>query len=141
MSQPLLLLDTHVWIWLALGQTGTLAPKAIRAIDEAAARHALRVSIISVWEIALLEAKRRIVLPLPVGEWIADALDVPDIQLLALDRPAIAIESCRLPGALHADPADRLLVATARAENAVLATRDQKILDYAKAGHVRAMKV
>ena len=141
MSEATLLLDTHVWLWLALGQQGTLAPQAVRAIDAAAERRALAVSIISIWEIALLEARQRIALPLPVGEWIARALEPAPIRLLALDRPAAVIDSCCLPGNFHADPADRLLVATARAENAILATRDRKILDYGKAGHVRVMKV
>lgn len=141
MSEATLLLDTHVWLWLALGQQGTLAPQAVRAIDAAAERRALAVSIISIWEIALLEARQRIALPLPVGEWIARALEPAAIRLLAPDRPAAVIDSCCLPGNFQADPADRLLVATARAENAVFATRDRKILDYGKAGHVRVMKV
>ena len=141
MSEATLLLDTHVWLWLALGQKGTLTPQAIRAIDEAAKRRALAVSIISIWEIALLEARQRIALPLPVGEWITRALEPAAIRLLALDRPATVVYSCRLPGDFHADPADRLLVATARAENAVLVTRDRKILDYSRAGHVRVMAV
>lgn len=141
MSGATLLLDTHVWLWLALGQQGTLAPQAVRAIDAAAERRALAVSIISVWEIALLEARQRIALPLPAGEWIARALEPAAIRLLALDRPATVVDSCRLPGNFHADPADRLLVATARAESAVLVTRDRKILDYGTAGHVRVMRV
>ena len=141
MSEPILLLDTHVWLWLALGQKGTLSPRAIREIDEAAKRAALRVSIISVWEIAQLESRRRIALPLSLNDWMAGALNCPGIRLLALENPVTIMDSCRLPGDFHADPADCFLVATARAENAVLVTRDKKILDYGKAGHVRVMKV
>jgi len=56
-------------------------------------------------------------------------------------QPAMAIDACTLPGDFHADPADRILVATARAENATLVTRDEKILAYAQAGHVRVLAV
>jgi len=59
--------------------------------------------------------------------------------LIGLDQPRTVIDSCRLPGVFHADPADRLLVATARSANAVLVTRDRKILDYAAEGHVRVL--
>ncbi len=139
MSEALLLLDTHVWLWLAAGQKGSMKPRTIAALEHAARVGSLRVSIVSVWEIALLCDKGRIVLPLSVSGWITQALKPPEIHLLTLDRPAVVIDSCNLPGDFHADAADRLLVATARAENAVLVTRDDKILAYGKAGHVRVM--
>ncbi len=141
MSDKLLLLDTHVWLWLASGQKDGLKPRAISAIEAAAEQTLLRVSIISIWEIALLAAKGRIVLPLSVSDWITLALQRSEIRLLTLERPALVIDSCSLPGDFHADPADRLLVATARSENAILVTRDQKILDYGKSGHVQVMAV
>lgn len=133
-----LLLDTHVWIWLAYGKSGHIKPAVTRAIDEAGSRQALRISVVSVWEIALLESKGRLELPLPVAEWVKQALDRPDFELLGL-QPEIAIESCALPGAFHADPADRFLVATARLNNAILVTRDQRILKYGKQGHIKVM--
>jgi PIN domain nuclease of toxin-antitoxin system len=94
--------------------------------------------VVSVWEIALLESKGRLELPIPVSEWIRQALDRPDFELVGLE-PGIAVESCGLPGAFHADPADRFLVATARLKNAVIVTRDKRILKYAGQGHVKAM--
>jgi PIN domain nuclease of toxin-antitoxin system len=52
--------------------------------------------------------------------------------------PKIAVETSYLPGALHADPADRMLVASARIHHLTLATRDEKILAYAQEGYIRA---
>lgn len=134
-----LLLDTHVWLWVALGESTMLKPLLRKAIERAGESGILFVSIISVWELAMLEAKKRLVLPMTIDTWVERALDRPELTLLGLTRPATAIDSCRLPGEFHADPADRLLVATARAENVALVTRDQKILDYAAAGHVNAL--
>ncbi len=133
-----LLLDTHIWIWLAHGGSQRIRPLAVRAIEDAGSRKAIRISVVSVWEIAMLEGKGRLELPIPVSEWIRQALDRPDIELVGLE-PAIAVESCALPGAFHADPADRFLVATARLKNAVIVTRDKRILKYARQGHVKAM--
>jgi PIN domain nuclease of toxin-antitoxin system len=136
---PALLLDTHVWLWLALGIPRKLRPQTIKRIEQAATESTLGVSIVSVWEIGLLEAAQRLRLPMTAEEWVAHALKRFDLRLIGLDQPRIVLDSCRLPGGFHADPADRVLVATARAENAVLVTRDKKILDYGRAGHVRVL--
>lgn len=103
-------------------------------------RAPLLVSVVSAWELALLDAKGRIGLAVPVGDWIEQALDRPGFSLVGLSVP-VAVDSCRLPGQFHADPGDRFLVATARAKNAVLVTRDAKIIDYGRAGHMRVMAV
>ncbi|OGS91608.1 MAG: hypothetical protein A2X75_04585 [Gallionellales bacterium GWE2_58_10] len=134
-----MLLDTHIWLWLACGVRGKISPATVRAIERAGQRRTLFVSIISVWEIALLESKRRIALPMPTQKWVARALDNPEIKLIGLDAPEIALDSCNLPEKFHADPADRFLVATARARNATLVTADQRILDYSKLGHVKTL--
>jgi len=133
-----LLFDTHVWIWLAHGEPGRIKPAAMRVIENAGSRQAIRISVVSVWEIALLESRGRLELPIPVSEWIRQALDRPDFELVGLE-PEIAVESCNLPGTFHADPADRFLVATARLKNAVIVTRDKRILKYGEHGHVRTM--
>lgn len=86
-----------------------------------------------------MEAHGRIVLPLPVRDWIALALDRPEIKLVGLNRPATVIDSVNLPGDLHSDPADRFLIATARAQRAALVTRDQRIIACADAGHVNVI--
>lgn len=139
MSPDRLLLDTHAWIWLAFGTTDQFQSEVLDAIERASASDALLVSIVSVWEVALLEARQRLRLPMTVDEWIKRALDRPDIRLIGLDQTRTVIDSCRLPGVFHADPADRLLVATARSANAMLVTRDRKILNYSAGGHVRVL--
>ena len=96
------------------------------------------VPAISIWEIAQLEATRRLQLSVDVRAWVGRALAFPGVRLTGL-TPAIAIESTRLPGALHRDPADRILIATARLMGAALVTRDERILGYAKKGHVKVV--
>ena len=139
MTTGRLLLDTHVWLWLAFGTPEKLRPGTRKALEQAGASNPLLVSIISVWEVALLESKKRLRLPMSVNEWVERALDRPEIRLIGLERARTVIDSCRLPGDFHPDPADRLLVATAQRENAVFVTRDRKILEYGGSGHVRVM--
>lgn len=129
-----LLLDTHVWIWLVNGDPA-LAGEALAAIERAAAAGSVLVSAISVWEVAMLEAKGRIVLAKACVQWVKEALLAPGLALAPL-TPEIAVESCQLPGALHDDPADRIIVATARVADATLVTKDERIFAYGAAGHV-----
>ncbi|MCA1789814.1 MAG: type II toxin-antitoxin system VapC family toxin [Thioalkalivibrio sp.] len=136
--EALTLLDTHVWIWLVEGDRTALSAPAIEAIESAARRGAVRVSAISVWEAAMLEAKGRITLSRPLDDWIHAALHAPGIRLLPM-APEIAIESTRLPGAPHGDPADRILMASARHLGGQLATCDRGILDYAASGHLKVL--
>ena len=135
------LLDTHVWLWLALGTPKKIAPATLRLIEESARSVGLLVSIISVWEIALLEARHRIVLPLPLRDWVDLALDRPEIRLVGLNRPGTVIDGVKLPGEFHSDPADRFLIATARARRSALVTHDERIIEYGRAGHVRVLAV
>ena len=135
---PFYLLDTHIWFWLVRGAEGRLARNTAARLEQAALRVPLGISIVSVWEIALLASKGRIGLEMPVKEWVGSALDRPGFVQLDIDV-GIAVDSCNLPGVFHADPADRFLVATARLKNAVIVTRDKRILRYGKQGHVKAM--
>jgi PIN domain nuclease of toxin-antitoxin system len=132
-----LLLDTHVWIWFMLAD-GELAISRRRAINRAAASGQLRIAAISVWEAALLASRGRIVLRRPLAQWIGEAISAPGLAIEPL-LPQIAVEACSLPETFHRDPADRLIVATARVANAALMTRDQRILDYAARGHLTAI--
>src|SRR5438105_1149486 len=109
-----------------------LSSEARRTIDASAAAGSLRIAAISFWEIALLARRGRIVLGKPVGPWLEEALADPGPAIDPLS-PEIAIEAYALREAFHRDPADRLIVATARVANATLMTRDQRILDYARA--------
>jgi PIN domain nuclease of toxin-antitoxin system len=135
---PSYLLDTHVWFWLVRGREGRLAAQTAAKLEQAALGAPLGVSVISVWEIALLASKGRIGLGTPVHDWVESALNRSGFMLMELDL-RIAIESCNLPAGFHADPADRFLVATARLKNTVIVTRDKRILKYGKQGHVKVM--
>ena len=121
----MIVLDTATWIWRA-SDPKRLTTSARRAIDEA---ERVLVSAISVWEVAMLVAKRRIQLDRPVEQWVDIALALPGIQLAPLE-PAIAVRSTKLPGEFHSDPADCIIVATAL-ENAVpIITPDARIRSY-----------
>lgn len=133
-----LLLDTHIWIWYAEGIPGTLSPTIRGQIDQARKQWRLSVSVVSAWEIGLLMAKGRIVLSAPLQEWVKAGVALPGLQVCALTTE-VAVESTVLPGELHADPADRFLIAQARVGGLTLVTADQKILDYGASGHVRVL--
>ena len=133
-----LLFDTHIWVWYVENETGRFSPR-IEPLVETAVRHGgVVVSAMSVWEVALLEAARRIDLSVDVRTWVGRALTFPGVRLKGLS-PSIAIESTRLPGPIHRDPADRILIATARLLGAALVTCDERILAYAEQGHVRVV--
>lgn len=133
-----LVLDTHVWLWVIKGDRTRLAASAISAVEAARRRGQILISAISVWEIAMLEAKGRISLIRLLEDWVRAALRAPGSRLLEL-TPEIAIESTRLPGAPHGDPADRILIARARRVSGRLATCDSNILSYAQAGHLAVL--
>jgi len=129
-----LVLDTHILVWLVDGDR-TLPPSVVAAIELSALQNAVFVSAITPWEIAMLVAKGRLTLTRDVRQWIDEALSQPGIKLAPLE-PAIAVASSRLPGDLHDDPADRIIVATARHLGARLVTVDERLLAYGAAGHV-----
>jgi len=142
MSRPeRVLLDTHVWLWLSLGVPNKISPPVLQVLEETGKANCLMVSIVSIWELALLVDRERVVLPLPIHDWVPLALSRPEIRLIGLTRPNTVIDSVRLPGEIHGDPADRFLIATARSRRAKLATRDEKIIAYGRAGHVKVMEV
>jgi PIN domain nuclease of toxin-antitoxin system len=124
----LIVLDTHIWIWWVDGNT-RLAARQLELIQQYAP-DSLGISVISCWEVAKLVEVGRLALTCPVQEWITQALAYPNVQLLNL-TPEIAIASTQLPGTFHRDPADQLIVATARAYDCPLLTADERILNYA----------
>lgn len=135
LQSPPLLLDTHYWIWFQAGAQDQIDHKALKAIEGAAADGQLLLSIISVWELGILEAKGRIRLQIPCEQWVKEALATPGLSIAPL-TPEIALDSSRLPGSFHGDPADRIIVATARRMGARLLTRDHKLIEYGKQRHV-----
>ncbi|GHU29110.1 hypothetical protein FACS1894152_7350 [Bacilli bacterium] len=91
------------------------------------------LSAISIWEIAMLEKKKRIILAAPIGEWLEEAVDASSVNIIGLS-PHILVDSCNLPGEFHSDPADRMIVSTSRINNIPLITQDEKILKYIDSG-------
>jgi PIN domain nuclease of toxin-antitoxin system len=133
------LLDTCAIIWLAEAE---LTPSTVEALDRAAATGGVFVSPVSAWEIGFLSNPRGRrpklqLLPSP-SIWFAKILNRPEIRQAPLTATA-ALNASYLPEPLHGDPADRLLIATAREMNAALATGDEDILAYAEAGHVKVL--
>ena len=119
------LLDTHIWVWWLT--PGSPLSRAERdALDAEAGRRELFLSAISLWEVQVLHAKRRLELPLPFAEWLARASDDRMISMLPLGvEVVLALDA--LPASFHGDPADRIIVATARAHAMPLATHDAAI--------------
>lgn len=123
----MIVLDTHIWIWWVHGDP-SLTPDRERLIQEHET-DGLGLSIISCWEVAKLVERGRLVLPCAVGAWFDQALSYPGVQLLNLTT-AIVVDSTQLPSGFHKDPADQLIVSTARVHGCPLLTADQKIISY-----------
>jgi PIN domain nuclease of toxin-antitoxin system len=135
------LLDTCAVIWLANGNP--LAPAALAAIVAAALGDGAYVSPVSAWEIGMLSRPRPGREPGPQflpdpKTWFSRVMSGPGIQQAALTSQ-IAVDASYLPGELHGDPGDRLLIATARHLGMPIVTRDRRIVDYAEAGWVRVI--
>ena len=133
----MIVLDTHALVWAVNGDA-RLGRNTRDLIREASRTGRVAISAITPWEIALLVEKGRLGLANETHTWIEATLALPGIYLAPIE-PAIAIDSVRLPGEFHADPADRLIIATARHHNAPLVTADRAILAYAASGPVEAL--
>lgn len=123
----MIVLDTHIWVWWAADRD-RLTEKQIATI-EANEGDVIGISAITCWEVAKLIERGRIELTCPVEEWFDLALQYPGVKLLEL-TPTIAVDSTRLPGQFHRDPADQIIVATARTYQCPLVTSDEKIILY-----------
>ena len=123
----MIILDTHIWIWWV--HRNNRLPAAYEEYLQTHVSQGLGVSVFSCWEVAKLYQLGRLPLPFPVKDWLNFALAEPGIQLLEL-TPDIAIASNQLPGDFHRDPADQLIVATARVYGCPLVTLDAKIRQY-----------
>ena len=119
------LLDTHMWVWW-LTSTSPLKQKERAALDHAAERRELHLAAISLWEAQMLHARGRLDLPVSFSEWLTRAADSRVVSLLPLDVDVVLAAEA-LPPSFQGDPADRLIVATARAHAMQLATRDAAI--------------
>ena len=132
-----LLLDTCAVIWIAQGDP--LREPAASELPEACERGIpLLVSPITAWEVGMLVAKGRMALALDPDLWFQRFCDLPGVTAAAMP-PTVLVASTTLPDQPPGDPADRILIATARASGYVLVTRDEKILDYGARGHVQVL--
>ena len=119
------LLDTHIWVWW-LTPGSPLKRTEREALDVAAERREVCLAAISLWEAQMLHRKRRLELPLPFSDWLTRAADSRIVSVIPLDvETVLALDL--LPHSFHGDPADWLIVATARAHALPLATRDTRI--------------
>ncbi len=122
----MIILDTHIWVWWVQGDA-RLTQQHQQWLQQYQSQ-GLGVSIYSCWEVAKLVEKGRLILPSVIDEWFESALAYPGVQLINLTLPII-LESTKLAG-FHGDPADQIIVATARIFGCPLLTADQKILTY-----------
>ena len=119
------LLDTHVWVWW-LTRSPRLKARERNALNELAARRELSIAAISLWEVQMLHQKGRLELPIAFRDWIEQAADPANVTVLPLDVPTILTLDA-MPSTFRGDPADRLLVATARSRQLAVATSDVRI--------------
>ncbi|HEY2383943.1 MAG TPA: type II toxin-antitoxin system VapC family toxin [Terriglobia bacterium] len=124
------LLDTHAWIWWVT-EDARLSRKAKAEISRAVEDRDLLLSMISIWELAKKVEKGQLTLDRDLNDWLDLALTPGSLQLVELDR-RILVESCRLPKPFHGDPADQIIVSTARTYTAVLITKDRRIRNYSQ---------
>ncbi len=124
----MIVLDTHTLVWWVTGDA-TLSKKAGKVIEREQSGGSIIVSAISAWEISMLVAHGRLVLSMDVSSWLATVAEIEAVRFLPVDVE-IAAKSVELPGNFHKDPADRMIVTTARKLAVPLVTKDDKILNY-----------
>ena len=121
----MILLDTHVWLWWLLGSP-RLPAKERAALDRLGSRGAVRLAAVSLWEAQMLHAKGRLTLDRSFDVWIREAAAAGVVEIVPLDVEVV-IALAGVPATFHGDPADRLIVATARAHRLPLATHDRAV--------------
>ncbi len=122
----MLLLDTHVLVWLDEGNP-RLGKTALQSINESLASGQLGVATISFWEVAMLIDKQRLTMQTELADWRFELLQAGLLEIPL--RGTTAIQAGQLP-LFHGDPADRMIVATAIDNGAALMTADEKILSW-----------
>lgn len=126
----MIVLDTHALIWWVNGDK-KLSSHALKAINKEIAKEdgQLIISSITAWEIALLIKKGRLALTMDIDDWIYTVASIECVRFVPMDND-VAIQSVRLPGEFHPDPADRIIIALARHLSVALVTSDEKIIAY-----------
>lgn len=126
-----MLLDTHIWLWVAEGEKRKVGGRTVRAIERARTRRQLYVSVLSIFEISALQLAGRLDLATTAENWVRESIEAGELKVLELTA-SIAIDAGSIPANMLADPCDRFLVASARQHTLPLVTRDVRILDYAR---------
>ena len=124
----MIFIDTHVLLWSILAPQN-LSAKAKKILKKEEEEKSVFASAISVWEIYLLVKKGRISLSTDTDSWIEDVERLNFLHFIPIDN-RIAARSVTLPGDFHGDPADRMIVATAREKGMVIITKDERIRKY-----------
>ena len=135
-----ILLDTHIWLYIANDKFDGDAILR-KEINKAAQEQQLFISAITLWEVSMLAAKGRITKLVPnCLHGLNEAIKLTNVQILELTSE-VAVDSCYLPGDFHPDPADRIIVATARVHDLCLVTADKEILNYSQEDYVKTLAV
>ena len=129
-----IVLDTHIWIWW-ISNPEQLTENAKNAIEKGVAERTICVSSICAWEVAMLVSKGRLQLTMDVNDWISKSETLPFLHFEPVNN-RIAMKAVGLPGYIHNDPVDRIIIATALVLGAVLVTKDEKIRSYS---HVKTV--
>lgn len=132
------LLDTHVLLWTLL-EPEKLSPYVQKKIELAHESRCLSISSISLWEIAMLSLKKRINIYEPLRSFLNSVAEIHGIIVHDISAD-VAAESSMLQDNFHGDPADRIVVATSRVHETKLITRDLKIIEWSKLGHIRVLE-
>lgn len=122
------LMDTHTWVWWNISPE-KLSSHALSIIENNDKYDEILLSSISIWEFCKLLEKKRIIISCKTEEWLKEALTMPKLRVIQL-TPAISLHSTALPKPFHEDPADQIIAASAREENATIITKDKLISDY-----------
>ena len=125
----MIILDTHALLWWVDGSERLSTPAREAIENERGDQGSILVSAISAWEIALLVDKGRLTLDREVVDWLDQVSRIEGLEFLAVDRQ-IGVGAVRLPGDFHKDPADRIIVATARRAASPLVSADERIISY-----------
>ena len=132
------ILDTHVLLWSLL-KPEELTEETKSKVEQAQKNQNLLVSAISLWEIAMLSHKKRIHIFEPIKNFLSSIEEMSGINICEISAE-VAAESVLLQNNFHGDPADRIIVSTARVYSATLLTRDKQILQWSEYGSIKCLK-
>jgi PIN domain nuclease of toxin-antitoxin system len=131
----MIVLDTHALVWWVQGTLPSVSRAAEAAIDHERVGGEILISSISAWEIGMIVARGRVQLAMDVRAWLGEVERIDGVRFVPVDN-GIGLSAATLPGEIHGDPADRIIVATSRHFQAALVTGDRKVLAYP---HVRTI--